>query len=77
MPIETDKEDVIPETEELRRLIDSSKPKFVTYRASENTTSLYAKSTGMIASAIITIDADSLRAFKVGENKVKYLFKVE
>ena len=55
----------------------STKPQFVTHEASENTTFLYKKSTGNITSAEVTVNADSLQAFKVGENKVKLLFKVE
>ena len=70
-------DEVLPEVEILRRIIKTSETKFVTYSVSENTTLLYAKSTGMIIAPEVTVNADSLQAFKVGENKVKYLFKVE
>ena len=69
--------DVISEEVKLiRSIIRNSETKFVVYSASERTSLLYAKNTGNVE-AILSVNSDSLQSFKVGENKVKYLFKVE
>ena len=48
-----------------------------TMNTSENTTVVYNKNTADEISADLTTNSDSLTSFNVGENKVKYLFKVE
>jgi hypothetical protein len=46
-------------------------------RVSENTSVVYKKSTADEVATNLTTNSDSLTSFNVGENKVKYLFKVE
>ena len=53
-------------------------PKTVsTLQTSEQTSAIYKKSTADEVEQDSIANADSLTSFKVGENKVKYLFKVE
>ena len=61
----------------LRAIVKSSQTNFVSYSADENDTTLYDKNTTSGIKVTATIDSDSLQRFNVGENKVKYLFKVE
>ena len=48
-----------------------------TMKAEENTTAIYNKNAVDEISADLSTSSDSLTSFNVGENKVKYLFKVE
>tara|TARA_R100000808_G_C2155411_1_gene167821 strand:+ start:1381 stop:1599 length:219 start_codon:yes stop_codon:yes gene_type:complete len=70
-------DEVMEEVKTLRAVIKSTEPKFVTYSASERTSLLYNRNTGIINAIEMTVNSDSLQTFKVGENKVKLLFKVE
>ena len=70
-------EEVSQEVKLLRAIVKSSQTNFVSYSADENDTTLYDKNTTSGIKVTATIDSDSLQRFNVGENKVKYLFKVE
>jgi hypothetical protein len=61
----------------LRAISRNSEPLFVTHEASEEDSTLYNRSTGMIQVLSASVNSGSLQSFNVGENKVKYLFKVE
>ena len=70
-------EEVSQEVKLLRAIVRSSEANFVTYSAEESDTELYNRNTTSGIKVTATVDADSLQRFNVGENKVKYLFKVE
>ena len=70
-------EEASQEVKLLRAIVKSSQTNFVSYSADENDTALYDKNTTSGIKVTATIDSDSLQRFNVGENKVKYLFKVE
>jgi len=70
-------EEASQEVKLLRAIVKSSQTNFVSYSADENDTTLYDKNTTSGIKVTATIDSDSLQRFNVGENKVKYLFKVE
>jgi len=61
----------------IRSMIRSTEAKFVVLSSSERTSLLYNRNTGTITSPSVSVNSNSLQAFNVGENKVKYLFKVE
>ena len=61
----------------IRSIIQSSEAKFVIVSSTENTSLLFNRNTGNLQSTSATVNAASLQSFNAGENKVKYLFKVE
>ena len=61
----------------IRSIIQSSEAKFVIVSSTESNSILFNRNTGNLQSSSATVKATSLQSFKVGENKVKYLFKVE
>ena len=65
------------EVKTLREIVKSTETRFVTHDASEEDSTLYNRSTGMIQVLSASVNSGSLQSFNVGENKVKYLFKVE
>jgi hypothetical protein len=70
-------DEISQEVKLLRAIVRSSKPLFVTLKAGENDTDIYDRNTTSVIKVTATVDSDSLQRFNVGENKVKYLFKVE
>jgi len=68
---------VSDEVKLIRAMIRSTEAKFVILSASEKTSLLYNRNTAMITTPSVSVNSDSLQSFNVGENKVKYLFKVE
>ena len=61
----------------IRSIIRNSEAKFVIVSSTESTSLLFNRNTGNLQSSSATVKATSLQSFNVGENKVKYLFKVE
>ena len=70
-------DEISQEVKLLRAIVRTPETDFVSYSADENDTTLYNKNTTSGIKVTATIDSDSLQSFNVGENKVKYLFKVE
>jgi len=68
---------VSEEVKLIRNMIRSTAVKFVIMKSTERDSFLYLRSTGRLTTTTATIQSDSLQPFNVGENKVKYLFKVE
>ena len=70
-------DEILDEVRIIRNIVNNAAAKFVIVSSRERTSLLYNKNTGKLQSASATVSADSLQSFNVGENKVKYLFKVE